>query len=101
MEVINKGSVESLLVPLRDRLGNLQTLADVTNLRFDTEAKADGSAIQTNAVAIFDADSPMTAICEIDSSLSGYAAGVYLLYLKYTTGSEAPRLGPVEFRIEE
>jgi len=102
MEVLNKGSVESLLVAVRDRLTNIDDLATVTNLKFDTREKVAQTAVQTNVNAVLDSDYPMTAICEIDTTLAGYVAGEeYHLYLKYTAGSENPILGPVPFRVEE
>jgi hypothetical protein len=102
MEVIKKGSIESLLVPLRDRLGNIQSLGDVTSLKFDTKAKADDADVEIDKIATFDVDLPMTAICPIDSTLAGYDAGQeYKLYLKYTAGSESPVLGPIKFRVED
>jgi len=106
MEVLKKGTVESLLVPLRDRLGNIDSLADVTNLKFDTKKKDDDTACETNKTAVFDVDHPMTAICEIDTSLAAYVIEQdddheeFKLYLKYTAGSENPILGPVFFRVE-
>jgi len=102
MEVLKKGSIESLVVALRDRLGNVSTLATVTNLKFDTKKKSDNTAVQSNVNAALDADIPMSAICEIDTTLAGYVAGEeYKLYVKYAAGSEAPILGPRFFRVED
>jgi len=102
MEVLKKGTIESLLVPLRDRLGNIVNLASVTNLKFDTKKKSDNTAVQTDSTATFDVDFPMTVICEINTTLSGYIAGEeFKLYLKYTAGSENPILGPLFFRVED
>lgn len=102
MEVLKKGSVEALLVPVRDRLNNVSNLNTVSNLQFDTKKKSDNSAVQTGAATTIDSDYPMTAICEIDTTLAGYVGGEeYKLYLKYTTGTESPILGPVFFRVED
>ena len=102
MEVLKKGTVQSLLVPLRDRLNNVNDLATITNPRFDTKKKSDDSACESNKSVFLDTDYPMTAICEIDTTLSGYTAGEeYKLYLKFTSGSENPVLGPVFFRVED
>lgn len=102
MEVIKKNSVESLLVAVRDRLNNIDDLADVTSLRFDTKAKVDNTACETNKPAELDPEYPMTAICSVDTSLVVYEAGYeYKLYLKYTAGTEAPVLGPLFFRVED
>lgn len=102
MEVLKKGTIESLLVGLRDRLGNVTSLGSVSSTTFDVKKKSDGSAVQTNAPWTYDADFPMTAICEIDTTLAAYVAGEeYKLYVKYTAGSESPVLGPHYFRVED
>ena len=109
MEVIKLGSKESLIVPLKDRLNNITTLASVTNLKFDTKKKMDDSAAESNKTIALDVDNPMWAICEIDASGSLYDAaddaagetGEYKLYVKYTAGTEAPILGPIFFRVED
>jgi hypothetical protein len=105
MEVIKKGSVESLLVAMGDRLNNITTLSAVTNLLFDTKKKSDGTAVETNRPVVLDVDYPMTAICEINSTLAGYDVtpddAEFKLYVKYTAGTEAPILGPLYFRVED
>lgn len=102
MEVLKKGTIEPLLVGLRDRLQNISSLGAVTNLRFDTKKKSDGAAVQTDVAASFDSDIPMTAICLIDTTLAGYVGGEeYKLYLKYTLGADLPILGPIFFRVED
>ena len=102
MEVFKKGTVEPLLVPLRDRLNNILDLATVSNLMYDTKKKSDNSACQSDALVALDSDYPMTAICEINTTLAAYASGEeYKLYLKFTSGSEAPILGPIFFRVED
>jgi len=102
MEVLKKGSIESLLVQLGDRLENVVDLSTVTNLKFDTKKRADNSAIQTDVAVVLDVDKPMTAICEIDTTLVGYAVGAdYKLYIKYSAGSESPILFVSYFRVED
>lgn len=102
MEVLKKGTIESLLVPLRDRLENINDLTLVSNLKYDTKKKSDNGACETNKVATSDPDIPMTAICPIDTTLSAYTAGEeFKLYIKYTAGTEAPILGPIFFRVED
>jgi hypothetical protein len=102
MEVLKKGSVEPLLVPVRDRLNNITTLTGVSSLLFDTKKKSDNAAVETSVPVTLDPDWPMTAICLITTTLSGYVGGEeYKLYLKYTAGSEAPVLGPIFFRVED
>ena len=102
MEVLKKGTVEPLLVALRDRLGNIDDLSTVSNAKFDVKAKVDNAAVQTDSPWTVDPGSPMTAICLIDTTLSAYVPGdEYKLYLKYAAGSESPVLGPIEFRVED
>lgn len=102
MEVIKKGSVESLLVALGDRLNNVTTLNTVSGLKFDTRKKSDNAVCQTNVNCTVDSDYPMTAICEIDTTLVAYVpAEEYKLYLKYSSGTEFPVLGPIFFRVED
>ena len=101
MEVLQKGSVEALIVALRDRLDNVNDLSLVLNKFFDVRRKSDDALVQTNVPWTVDADFPMSAICEIDTTISAYQVGdTYKLYLKYTSGSEAPVKGPLEFRVE-
>jgi hypothetical protein len=102
VEVIKKGSVEPLLVATRDRLSNISTLGGVTNLRFQVKDKLDDTEVQPDTPATLDTDFPMTAICEIDTSLAGYEHNhEYKLYLKFDDGSAAPILGPHFFRVED
>lgn len=99
MEVLKKGSVEPLLVPLRDRLENITSLSAVSSLRFDTKAP-DDSAVETDIPCTHEND--LVAICLITTTNAGYVAGEeYRLYLKFTLGSESPILGPIKFRVED
>lgn len=101
MEVLTKGSIESLIVALRDRLGNIDDLADVTSLLFDTKRKSNNAPCESNKSVVLDPEYPMSAVCSIDTTLAAYVAGEeYKLYIKYTAGSESPVLGPRFFRIE-
>jgi hypothetical protein len=102
MEVLKKGTIEPIMVALRDRLENLSDLGLVTNPKFDVRRKSDNIACQTDAVWTTDADFPMTAICLIDTTQANYLAGEeYKLYIKYTSGSESPVKGPLFFRVED
>lgn len=109
MEVITKGSVEALIIPLRDRLNNVSNLNVVTNLVFDTRKKSDDSACETGKIVVLDSDNPMWAICEIDTTVAAYdpadettgETGEYKLYVKYDAGTESPILGPIYFRVED
>lgn len=101
-EVLQKGTIEPLLIALRDRLGNLTDLSTVSSPFFDVKRQSDNTVIQSNQVWTVDPDYPMTAICLIDTSLAAYTAGeTYKLYLKYAAGSESPLKGPIIFRVED
>lgn len=102
MEVLKKGTIESLLVAMRDKLGNVSDLTAVTSPLFDVRKKSDNSTIESNKVWTVDPDFPMTAICPIDTTIAAYVAGeTYKLYIRYTAGSESPVKGPLEFRVED
>lgn len=98
MEVLKLGTVEPLLIGLRDRLENLSDLSLVP-MRFDVRRKSDDQLISNDLVP---GASDMTAICLIDTNIAGYSAGnTYKLYLKFDSGSEHPKLGPIFFRVED
>jgi len=101
MEVLTKGTVEALVVAMRDRLDNVTDLSLVLNRFFDVRRKSDDVSVQSNVPWTVDPDFPMSAVCEIDTTLSAYQVGdTYKLYLRYSSGSESPVKGPLEFRVE-
>jgi len=95
--VINKGSIEPIIVNMRDRLENILDMAAVTNLRFDIKDKADNvevlNGIPTTA--------GMKVICVIDTTGVGWITDEYRLYLKFTDGSTNPELLVGKFRVED
>lgn len=101
MEVIKKGSVESIVVVLNDRLNNISDLGTLADLRFFTTKKSDtATVVQPESIVAVDPDEPMWAICSIDTALAAYDPNEeYNLYIKYVAGSEAPILGPERFRV--
>lgn len=102
MEVIKKGSIEPLMVALRDRLENITDLGSVTDTKFDVRRKRDNAVCQSDSLWTFDVDFPMTAVCLIDTTQPNYTPGdEFKLYLKYTSGSESPTKGPLFFRVED
>lgn len=102
MEVLKKGTVESLLIAMRDRLEVLTDLDDVTNRLFDVRRKDDNSAVVNNAVWFTHATKPMTGIFTIDTTLAGFVAGEeYKLYIKFTSGVDIVVKGPIFFRVED
>jgi hypothetical protein len=102
MEVLTKGTVEVLIVPLADRLKNISDLDDVTGKLFDIKRKSDDGAVITNGSWFTDADYPMYALCNIDTTDSDFTPGdEYKLYLKWDSGAEQVRKGPFYFRVED
>jgi hypothetical protein len=102
MEVIKKGSIEPLMVALRDRLENISNLGSVTDPKFDVRRKRDNAVCQSDVVWTYDPDFPMTAVCLIDTTQANYTAGdEFKLYLKYVAGSESAVKGPLFFRVED
>lgn len=102
MEVLRKGTIEPIMVAMRDRLENIADLSVVTNLKFDVRRKSDDTPCQTDSIWTTDSDFPMTAICLIDTTQPAYVSGEeYKLYIKYTSGSESPVKGPLFFRVED
>ncbi len=101
MEVITKGSVEPLVVAMRDRLNNVEDLTILNNKFYDVKRKSDNLAVQTNQVWVVDPDFPMQAICMIDTTLSNYTPGdTYKLYVKWDEGGSQVVKGPLFFNVE-
>lgn len=102
LEVLKKGTVEPLLVHLRDRLEGIDDLStDVTNPRFDVIDSLDVVKI-ANGVPTFIVGHPMIAVCTIDTtSGGGWASDEYRLYFKYDDGSSQPVLLVGKFRVED
>jgi hypothetical protein len=101
MEALTKGTVEPLMVALRDRLNNIATLDSVDGKLFDVKKKSDDSSVTSNQVWFIDTDYPMYAICMIDTTLAGFTPGdEYKLYVKWNSGAEQVIKGPLFFRVE-
>lgn len=102
MEVLTKGTVEVLIVPLRDRLSNIDSLDVVGGKLFDIDRKSDDESVVANGVWFTDVDHPMYALCNIDTTLSDFTPGdEYKLTIKWTSGSEQVKKGPFYFRVED
>lgn len=91
--VISDGSVESIVVNVRDATRNLTALPVGTT--FDIE-DADGEVVLADQAATVD---ELDAYCQIDTNNVLLVPGDYDLYLNFTDGSESPRLGPHKFSI--
>lgn len=99
---LKKGTIEPLIVDMRDRLENITNMATVTNLRFDIKDMA-GNTEVSNGVPTTDG---MKVICLIDTTGVGWVTSPhtgeeYRLYVKFTDGSAAPLLLVGKFRVED
>jgi hypothetical protein len=99
--VLKKGTIEPLIVDMRDRLETITDMSTVTNLRFDVTDMA-GNAEVTNGIPSTDG---MRVVCLIDTTGAGWVAPdqtgeEYRLYIRFTDGSAAPLLLVGKFRVE-
>lgn len=102
MEVLKKGTIEPILVAMRDRLENISDLSLLSGRSFEIRAKSDDSVVQASSTWATDADFPMTAICQVDTTVAAFTGGsTYKLYLTYSDGGETPIHGPIYFRVED
>lgn len=91
--VITKGSIESIIVRVRDQVHEVDALPGTT--RFDI-LDADEAPVLVDQVPTLDG---LEAICVIDSTNVLLPEGDYDLYLHFPVGVETPRLGPHKFSI--
>jgi hypothetical protein len=94
---IPKGSKEHIICDIMDRLLNLTDLS-TASVQFDTRVKNDTVWIQQNIPATVIG---MRAYCLIDTTLAGYSNGIYELFVHFNNLPESPRLGPVDFMVDE
>lgn len=104
--VLQKGTIEPLIVDMRDRLETITNMATVTNLRFSVKDRA-GNIEIASGIPTTDA---MKVICLIDTTGASWdqdivKAGVqgdeYRLYISFTDGSAAPLILVGKFRVED
>lgn len=92
---LTQGTIETVVVDLTDRLGNLSTL-DGSNLRFDVKDRA-GAFKVNNASA---PNNGMRALPLIDTTLGGvWPSGEYRLYLRFNAPNDTPVIGPIPFQV--
>jgi hypothetical protein len=95
--VLNKGTIEPVIVSMRDKLENIDDMATVTNLRFDVKDSAGVTEILNGVPST----SGMRVICVIDTTGVGWTTDEYRLYLKFTDGVTNPELLVGKFRVED
>jgi hypothetical protein len=90
-----KGTIEHLIVQVKDRLNNVTDLSLLTPL-FDVRKRGASSYIVQGAVpTILD----MTLYCLVDTTVADYVSGTYELFVYFDNTPELPRLGPFEFEV--
>lgn len=94
MESITLGSVEELVIDVKDRIHGIAMLPGGT--RYDVVRKEDDVIIVGNQLATIDG---MQARCLIDTTGLGFDTGIYTLYLEFATGLEIPRLNCGDFEV--
>ncbi len=97
MENVTLGSKEDLIVDVKDTLENITDLT-ATNPLYDVTDKAGNFRMQ-NAVAVVDPVNKMRLRCLIDTTVGTWVAGRHDLYVRFTSAPEAPKLGPLEFKV--
>lgn len=94
MERLTKGTIEYLVIPVTDTLGNVTSIASAT---YDIVTGDDAAtAVVTGAVAVVDG---MKILPLIDTTLM--AEGPYDLFVRFPAFPETPRLGPFRFRVDD
>jgi hypothetical protein len=89
------GTTETLLIDVKDTLGNLSDLNDGGPI-YDVY---DANDVQkyNGAVATVDPSAVMTAHCLVNTT--GWTPGHYRLYLRFVAAPDSPRVGPFEFKV--
>jgi len=103
--ILNSGTKEYILVTLGD---HLEFVSDITPLSpMFTIYDPDDLVMQGPVAADVNVATPMIARCNVDTSvgptgpLTPWPSNRYRLFLDLTASPEAPRIGPVIFRVEE
>lgn len=92
------GTIENLVLDVKDRLGTLTTL-DGHNVTFDWREK---NATDWEGQGVGATNVGMRVFCLINTSAWAVSKiGRYELYLRFQNLPETPRLGPFEFRVDQ
>lgn len=99
--VMQKGSVEPIVIDMRDRLENLTDMGTVSNLRFSVKDSAGAVEVAAGTPST----DAMKVICLIDTTGASWSApdqtgDEYRLYLTFQDGSATPLLLIGKFRVE-
>lgn len=94
---LTPGTIEQVVVELAELLGNLTSLAGVSDLQFDlVQADPAETAVITDEPCVYDG---MKALPLIDTT--GLDEGDYNLYIHFSVLPETPRLGPFKLRLDD
>ena len=90
-----KGTIENVEVSMIDNTGQTTDLG-ATAPKYDVVDDL-GANVVSNVTATA---SGMTIHCRVDTTIGGYVAGNhYNLYVKFTIGTESPRIGPYDLYV--
>ncbi|SRR6266576_1063114 len=92
-----KGTIEHLIVQVKDRLNNVSNLETLTP-RYDIRREGGTEYLFTALSATVIG---MTLYCLVDTTPDGYTNGTYELFVYFDNLPEIPRLGPFEFDVNE
>lgn len=93
--LLNKGTIEHLIVDVADRLKNVTSLSGL-NAAFDVRQRGEATwLVQAQAATV----SGMSAFCLVDTTPSGFVDGQYELFVYFNNSPEIPRLGPFVFEV--
>lgn len=90
-----KGTVEHLIVQVKDRLNNVTDLAALTP-RYDIKRQGSPTYLYTELPATVIGT---TLYCLVDTTPEVYTNGTYEIYTYFDNLPEIPRLGPFEFEV--
>lgn len=95
MEVLAKGTIEHLVIPVTDTLGNLTVIPSAT---YDilTDDDDETEILMGASAIVFDS---MTLLTLVDTT--DLDEGVYKLFVQFPAIPETPRLGPHRFRVDD
>lgn len=94
---LKQGTVETLLIDVKDQLGNLSDLSTATP-RFSVYREDRTEALIIEQAATVDPSEPMVARCLVNVGFD-WLPGPYVLYLDFQASPDSPYLGPFPFKV--
>lgn len=94
MEKLTKGTIEFLVIPITDTLGNLESIDAATYDLYTGDAE-ETEVLTGEACTVTD----MKILPLIDTT--DLEEGPYDLFINFSAPPETPRLGPFRFRVDD